>query len=104
VPPDALSAPGCHVLAQSTQVSTFLSDLETAAAAAVEGGPDSGEAVAKLLRAVAGVRDQVNRFSTERSGLKARRTLLTCCCGCCSRACTVGLFHGQQHLSCRQRR
>ena len=68
------------MMALSMQVSSFLSDLENAAAAAAEGGPDSGEAVAKLLRAVAGVRDQVNRFSTERSGLKARHTLLTCCC------------------------
>ena len=52
------------------QVSTFLSELETAAGVAAEGGPNSGEAVAQLLRAVAGVRDQVHRFSTERSGLQ----------------------------------
>ncbi len=54
------------------QVSTFLSELEAAAGVAAEGGPDSGPAVARLLRAVAGVRDQVHRFSTERSGLQAR--------------------------------
>ncbi len=54
------------------QVSTFLSELEAAAGVTAEGGPDSGPAVARLLRAVAGVRDQVHRFSTERSGLQAR--------------------------------
>ena len=57
------------------QVSRFLSELEAAAGIAAEGGADSGSAVAKLLRAVAGVRDQVNRFSAERSGLQARARL-----------------------------
>ena len=61
------------------QVSTFLSELESAAGVAAEGGPNSGEAVAKLLRAVAGVRDQVDRFSTERSGLQARHDWTDAC-------------------------
>ena len=66
----------CSSTRIAVQVSTFLSELESAAGVAAEGGPNSGPAVAKLLRAVAGIRDQVDRFSTERSGLQARAVYL----------------------------
>ena len=52
------------------QLEAHLAQLEAAASSAAEGGSDNGEAVAKLIAAVAGIRLQAQRFDAERSGLQ----------------------------------